>query len=204
MMKLNLKINIILLSLFISNACGIASEVGKVPQIYTIQVNQEQKSSATIKLPKEMIVSILDFSGNSMINTIRVAILNDNNRVRYAKNATWVDTPPIMMNQQLNELLQNYAENLVVANYQERIKSQYRLQGQLLQFYYNDIAHEIVVKLDLKLVHMPGQKLLAQKQFVSMVKVDNLTLPEIMKGFDKASSIVLYEARDWVVSNLLN
>ncbi len=203
MMKLSLKNSLCACFLmFFLNACALTDNIGNVPQTYSIQVDDSKVGKPTVRFEKQMTLTLADFSATSMISTIRIAVLNENNRVRYVKDATWVDTPQIMLNQQLNELLQNVDPNLVVANYQERIRSNYLLQGQVMRFYYNDVTKQVDIKIDLKLFQMPGKKLIAQKQFQTYNKVWDETLVETMISFQQASTKIMADLQNWIVKNL--
>lgn len=203
MMKLNLKNKFIFcIFIFLLNACALTENIGKVPEIFSIQINDASAQKPVKRISKQTIVTLSDFSGNSMISTIRIAVLNKNNRVRYVKDATWVDMPQLMLNQQLNELLQTVDPNLIVANYQERIRSNYLVQGQVMRFYYNDFTKQVDVKIDLKLSHMPEKKLIAQKQFQTLIKIEKDDLLSVMDAFNQASTQILIELQDWIIKSL--
>jgi len=202
-MRLNLRNSFcVLCASFFLVSCGITQNIGKIPAIYAIQVDDTEILNPNLKFKKKTLLTLTDFSENTMIATIRIPVLMKNNRIRYIKNATWVDTPGAMLNQQLNELLQHMDDNLIVANYQERIRSDYFVQGQLMRFYYNQSTQETEIKLDLKLIKMPGKQVLEEKQFASKIKIERETVEQIVKGFNQGSAVVLEDIQTWLYDTI--
>ncbi len=186
-------------------ACSPASLLtgGKAQKIFVLTPAREF-TAGLARAPWQLLVETP--LANAAIDTPRIMLGENANRMTYYSGATWADTAPDMMQNLLVESFENSRRIVAVGVERSGLRADFILKADLRDFQANykgqdsaDTAPEAMVRINAKLVRLPRRNIVAGDTFEATVRAASPALEDIIRAFDQATGAVLRRIVEWTL-----
>lgn len=186
-------------------ACSPARllDSGRPPNLYTLTPARDF-SAGLPRVPWQLLVETP--LSNTAINTTRIALGQEGNRITYFADANWVDTAPEMVQILLVESLENSNRIVAVGIEASGLRSDFMLKTDLRDFMADygvgtpgTGIPTAVVRVNAKLVRMPRRTIVASDTFEAQVASAGPAFAQVIQAFDTALETVLRRIVEWTL-----
>ncbi|QJE73152.1 hypothetical protein HHL28_08685 [Aerophototrophica crusticola] len=178
-------------------------DAGRPPNLYTLTPAREF-SAGLPRVPWQLLVETP--LSNTAINTTRIALGQDGNRITYFADANWIDTAPEMVQLLLVESLENSNRIVAVGIEASGLRSDFVLKTDLRDFAADYGAGApgtgipaAMVRINAKLVRMPRRTIVASDTFEAQVPAAGPNFAQVIQAFDTALETVLRRVVEWTL-----
>ncbi|PKO55972.1 MAG: ABC transporter [Betaproteobacteria bacterium HGW-Betaproteobacteria-21] len=131
----------------------------------------------------------------------RIVVIPRDNQVSVYKGANWSEPAPILVRNRLLDAFRADARIDALSSDEKRVHADFELDSDLRAFHseYRDGAPEVVVRLDARLVHAAGQRIVASRSFEIREAVAGTSVPEVVQAFGHAGDRLAQALVAWTV-----
>ena len=132
----------------------------------------------------------------------RIVVIPHDNQVSVYKGANWSEPAPILVRNRLLDAFRTDARIGALSSDEKRVHADFELDSDLRAFQseYRDVAPEVVVRLDVRLVQTAGQRIVASRSFEIREPVAGTAVPEVVRAFGHAGDRLAQEVVAWTVA----
>lgn len=199
----------ILSSLLAAAAVLAATGLGACSSILP-GADDEREATYRITAP-EVGAAGFSASGQSMVvsdptaapglDTDRVAVWQNPQRLEYYQGARWVEDPPDMLRAALIEAYRSTGALAAVGRRSIDLNPDWRLETRLSAFEagYRDGAEvpTVEVTVDTSLLREPSQRVAATRTFTATARPANTAVPDVIAAYDQATHQVVRDIVSW-------
>ena len=144
------------------------------------------------------------YYSSAAIDTGRIVYLPNPNELKYIAGARWADLAPLMIQSLTVETLEKSGRFASVAARGSEISGDYMLKGDIRQFAAekNGDVTQVHVDLFMRLVTRVDNKVIATKDFSTILPVAGSGIEPMVQAFDAALAQVLSDLTLWTASEL--
>jgi cholesterol transport system auxiliary component len=135
------------------------------------------------------------------LNTRRIALRQDVNRLDYYERANWVDTAPRMLQSLIVEGFEQSGRIPAVAKSSVAIRSDFALHTEIREFQvvFNDGRPQADVRLTAKLIQMPQRTVLGSTTVEHRAPARSDALNDVVMAFNSAVSATVEDLVQWTL-----
>jgi cholesterol transport system auxiliary component len=174
------------------------------PQRQLYRLNPPLNFSTGLPRIKAQLVVDLPISGSGL-DTSRIALSVKPNALDYYAGAEWAGRVPSMVQTALVEAFEKSAAVPAVASDASGLHADFLVDTTIRDFeaVYDspDKPARAVIRLDVRLVQMPQQKIIAQTSFSAEAAASGKDVADSVPAFDAALGNVLQQIVTWTVTN---
>lgn len=177
----------------------------KVDEPYTYMLGPQPAATASVAYDVEIAVSLP--TALPALDTTRIALLKDGNRIDYVYGARWAGTAPQLVQNFMVTLLRSRQGVRSVVVETSRVNANYLLQMELRDFqaeYSNGQAPQAHVTLVATLVDIAGRRSLGTYEYGARVPAEDNRQAAIVKAFEAALQQAGVALTDQVATQLGN
>jgi cholesterol transport system auxiliary component len=190
--------------LLVLGACGSIIPIGPAPNLY----NLTPKSTFSPDLPtidQQVVVEEPLAAGG--LDSNRIALRPSATEIKYFAMSRWTERAPKMVQMLLVESLENSGRIVSVGRQAIGLRSDFNLKTELREFqaeYFDTggIAPNIRVRINVKIIAQPRQKITASRSFEEVVAATGTDIEAIVHAFDEALGKVQKELVEWVINTI--
>ncbi|MDZ7805306.1 ABC-type transport auxiliary lipoprotein family protein [Thiohalophilus sp.] len=159
---------------------------------------------ATAAEPLELSLRIHRPSANELLNTTRIVVVPQGNRLNVYPNVRWSSPAPVLLRDHLLEAFGNDGRIARLSSGSERLQAELELGGKLRAFQveYRAGVPEVVIRLDVHLVESTDKRIIASRRFAIREKAKGERIPAVVEAFGHASDVLATELIDWTLQQL--
>lgn len=177
----------------------------KVDEPYTYMLNAQSAAMATVAYDAEVAVSLP--TALPALDTARIALLKDGNRIDYVYGARWAGTAPQLVQNFMVTLLRSRQGVRSVVVETSRVNANYLLQLELRDFqaeYGHGKAPQAHVTLVATLVDIVGRRTLGTFEYGASIPAEDNRQAAIVKAFEAALQQAGVALTDQLATQLSN
>jgi cholesterol transport system auxiliary component len=139
------------------------------------------------------------------LDTSQIAVVSDGGKISYVAGANWVDRAPVLVQSLLLESFENSGRIVAVAREAVGLRADFVLKAELREFqadYSGDPQRTPArarVRLNAKLVRMPGRTIVASQMFEQQAVAPRAGLAGTIAAFDAALAAMLADMVPWTL-----
>lgn len=137
------------------------------------------------------------------LDTNRIAVRPTQFELKYWADARWSERAPRMVQTVLIESFENTRKIVAVGRQAVGLRSDYNLKSELREFeldlYRDPNRPQARVRLNLKMVRMPREQIIASTSFQNAEPARSLALPDVIEAFNEAINKVLRRVVEWTL-----
>ena len=183
---------------------------GEPPRIFTLS----PKSTFSIDLPDVDWQLLVELPNSPTgINSPRIAVQRTPLEIDYFARASWTDNMPRMVQVLLVESFENSNKIVSVGRQAATLRADFILKTDIREFQaeypegslqgqesVEGIVPNVNVRMNFKLVRMPGRRIVASRTFEQKQAAPGPDLLDIVRGFDDALGVVLRHVVEWTLT----
>ncbi|MDX3904906.1 MAG: ABC-type transport auxiliary lipoprotein family protein [Pigmentiphaga sp.] len=129
----------------------------------------------------------------------RIAVIAEANRISTYAGARWADTPPAMMRDRLTEALRSGGGYVNVTTAESNVQAELDLDTELRAFHseYRQGQPHAVIALQAQLVATATRRIVASRAFEVAEPADGTAVPVVVDAFGRAADALAREVADW-------
>lgn len=186
------------------SGCALANVAsGPAPQMFTLTAHSLAAGTGDMSSAKvDLLVD--GYYSSAAIDTGRIVYLPNPNELKYIAGARWADLAPLMIQSLTVETLEKSGRFASVAARGSEISGDYMLKGDIRQFAAekNGDVTQVHVDLFMRLVTRVDNKVIATKDFSTILPVAGSGIEPMVQAFDAALAQVLSDLTLWTASEL--
>lgn len=186
------------------SGCALANVAsGPAPQMFTLTAHSVAAGTGDMSSAKvDLLVD--GYYSSAAIDTGRIVYLPSPNELKYIAGARWADLAPLMIQSLTVETLEKSGRFASVAARGSEISGDYMLKGDIRQFAAekNGDVTQVHVDLFMRLVTRVDNKVIATKDFSTILPVAGSGIEPMVQAFDAALAQVLSDLTLWTASEL--
>lgn len=186
------------------SGCALANVAsGPAPQMFTLTAHSVAAGTGDMSSAKvDLLVD--GYYSSAAIDTGRIVYLPNPNELKYIAGARWADLAPLMIQSLTVETLEKSGRFASVAARGSEISGDYMLKGDIRQFAAekNGDVTQVHVDLFMRLVTRVDNKVIATKDFSTILPVAGSGIEPMVQAFDAALAQVLSDLTLWTASEL--
>ncbi len=186
------------------SGCALANVAGgPAPKMFTLTAHNSAAGAGDTGAAKaDLLVDA--YVTSAAIDTGRIAYLTSPNELKYIAGARWADLAPLMIQSLTVETLEKSGRFASVAARGSEINGDYMLKGDIRQFAAekNGDATQVHVDLFMRLVSRKDNKVIAAKDFNTILPVPGSGVEPMVQTFDAALAQVLADLTIWTAGEL--
>lgn len=186
------------------SGCALANVAsGPAPQMFTLTAHSV--AAGTVDMSSAKVDLLVDgYYSSAAIDTGRIVYLPNPNELKYIAGARWADLAPLMIQSLTVETLEKSGRFASVAARGSEISGDYMLKGDIRQFAAekNGDVTQVHVDLFMRLVTRVDNKVIATKDFSTILPVAGSGIEPMVQAFDAALAQVLSDLTLWTASEL--
>jgi cholesterol transport system auxiliary component len=134
----------------------------------------------------------------------RIIVLPAGDRVSHYKGAQWSEPAPLLLRNRLLDALRHDGRLTTLSSDDRILQADFELDGDLRAFQsvYQDGSPQVLLRLDLRLVHPATQRIIASRRFELLQPATNAALPAVVSAFGQASDRLALQIVDWSVEQI--
>jgi cholesterol transport system auxiliary component len=136
------------------------------------------------------------------LNTAKIAHFSPNGDISYLSTGEWSSRAPEMVMELLVESFKNSGKMLSVGDRRTRVRPDYELEAKLNSFQVEEMTGgtgRVRVELEGSLVEKPRRNVLASFAFDAEVKIEPVSLDNIIAGFEEGLHDVMEQVVEWTL-----
>lgn len=185
------------------SGCALASVASApAPQLFTLTAHESGGGAGGAAAKGDLLVDT--YFASASIDTARIAYLPNPNELKYISGARWVDLAPVMIRRLTVETLEKSGRFVSVAARGSEINGDYMLKGDIRQFASekNGDVTQVHVDLFMRLVSREDNKVVATKDFNTVLPVSGSGVEPMVQAFDAALAQVHADMTVWTAFEL--
>ncbi|MGH7046142.1 MAG: ABC-type transport auxiliary lipoprotein family protein [Stellaceae bacterium] len=183
---------------------GCASLLGVAPPGHLYRLTVEQHFA--VPLPR--VAGVLRISrpqAPAGIDTTRIALSRSPLSLDYYADSEWTDRAPALVQQALLASFENSGAMTAIGDEPVGLRANLLLDTELRDFEAEYPAAgslpRVRVTIVVRLVALPGRRIVAQRRFERLVPVAANTIPDVVAAFNAATNAVTSDIVVWTVAN---
>ncbi|WP_029897230.1 ABC-type transport auxiliary lipoprotein family protein [Desulfohalovibrio reitneri] len=192
----------LLLLVLLATGCGGLPGSGPAPSLYVLT----PKNTFPHDLPQvegQLVIS-LPTAGRAL-QSDRIALRPIPEEIKYFKGARWISNLPYMVQTLMLESFENTGKITSVGREAITLRPDYQLLTEIREFQADRFSSgppTANVRLNLKLIHQPEQRIIAAKTFESRTKAEHNTMKSVIQAFDRALGDTLKDSVSWTLRRM--
>jgi len=184
--------------------CSGFIPTGPPPNLYNL--TPKSTFSADLAVVEQQVVVEEPLAAGGL-DTNRIALRPSATELKYFANSRWTERAPKMVQTLLVESLENSGKIISVGRQAIGLRSDFNLKTELREFqaeYFdtNGDNPNVRVRINIKIVAQPQQKIIASRSFEEVLIAEGTSMQAIVTAFDRALGKVEKRLVEWVVTTL--
>lgn len=192
-----------LIPLTLAGLLGACSLLPKAQPIDTYLLPPSTLTSQASGAPLSRTLSIARPQASQALDSTRIAVLPEGNRISSYKGARWADPAPSLLRDRLLAVLRSDGRFPAMVSDEQHLHSDLQLLGNLLSFqseYRNGQPHA-VIRLDAQLVDSASRHILASQRFEVSQPSSDARVDSLVAAFGTASDNLASELIRWLLTS---
>jgi len=194
----------LLVCLVAVGGCSGFIPTGPPPNLYNLTPKSTFSNDLALVEQQVVVEEPLAAGG---LDSNRIALRPSATELKYFANSRWTERAPKMVQTLLVESLENSGKIVSVGRQAIGLRSDFNLKTELREFQaeYFDTSGEnpdIRVRINVKVVAQPQQKIIASRSFEDVQTAEGTSMNAIVTAFDRALGKVQKRIVEWVVTVL--
>ncbi|MBC9250834.1 hypothetical protein A9179_11150 [Pseudomonas alcaligenes] len=191
-----------LLPLILASLLGACSLLPKAQPIDTYLLPPSTLANKASGVALTRTLSIARPQTSQALDSTRIAVLPEGNRISSYKGARWADPAPSLLRDRLLAVLRSDGRFPALVSDEQHLHSDLELLGNLLSFQseYQDGQPHAVIRLDAQLVDSNSRRILASRRFEVSQRSSDTQVAAQVAAFGSASDALASELIDWLLS----
>lgn len=191
-----------LISLTLAGLLGACSLLPKAQPIDTYLLPPSTLASQATGTPLTRTLSIARPQASQALDSPRIAVVPEGNRISSYKGARWADPAPSLLRDRLLAVLRTDGRFQALVSDEQRLHSDLELLGNLLSFQseYRDGQPHAVIRLDAQLVDSASRRILASRRFEVSQRSSDAQVASLVAAFGTASDNLAGELKTWLLA----
>lgn len=141
-------------------------------------------------------------SSGELLDGTRIVVLPEPGRINTYQGARWSERTPQLMRQRLLDAFQDDARVKALSTEDQHLQADLELVSELRSFQsqYRDGRPEALIQLDVRLVDVRAQRILASRRFNVSQAAGDTSVAAVVAAFGQASDQLSRELVDWTLS----
>jgi cholesterol transport system auxiliary component len=188
-----------MLAMLLLGACSILTRT-EPPAIYRLPAASVPPAT---DMPDESWSLRIDApAAGALLDSNRLAVLPDGNRITVYQGARWSDRVPLLLRDRLFDAFQASGRIHALSIDDSNRQADLALGGNLRAFQseYQGGRPVVVIRYDAQLVRTTTQRIVAARRFDVRVPVDGKAVPQVVQAFGTASDRLAAEVMPWAIA----
>lgn len=140
-------------------------------------------------------------SSGELLDGTRIVVLPEPGRINTYQGARWSERTPQLMRQRLLDAFQDDARVKALSTEDQHLQADLELVSELRSFQsqYRDGRPEALIQLDVRLVDVRGQRILASRRFSVSQAAGDTSVAAVVAAFGQAGDQLSRELVDWTL-----
>lgn len=140
-------------------------------------------------------------SSGELLDGTRIVVLPEPGRINTYQGARWSERTPQLMRQRLLDAFQDDARVKALSTEDQHLQADLELVSELRSFQsqYRDGRPEALIQLDVRLVDVRGQRILASRRFNVSQAAGDTSVAAVVAAFGQAGDQLSRELVDWTL-----
>lgn len=192
-----------LLPLTLASLLGACSLLPKAQPIDTYLLPPSALASQASGAPLSRTLGIARPQASQALDSTRIAVLPEGNRISSYKGARWADPVPSLLRDRLLTVLRSDGRFPALVSDEQHLHSDLELLGSLLSFQseYRDGQPHAVIRLDAQLVDSASRRILASRRFEVSQRSSDAEVAALVAAFGSASDSLASELINWLLAS---
>jgi cholesterol transport system auxiliary component len=188
--------------LALSSLLGACSLLPEAQVIDTYLLPPSTLTHQGSSAPLTPTLSIARPQASQALDSTRIAVLPEGNRISSYKGARWADPAPLLLRDRLVSVLRGDGRFQALVSDDQQLHSDLELLGSLLSFQseYRDGQPYAVIRLDAQLVDSSSRRVLASHRFEVSQGSSDAQVASLVVAFGAASDTLASELIDWLLA----
>lgn len=148
-------------------------------------------------------VRVLRPSSSTQLAGRAIVVIPDDRRISVYQNSAWTDPVPLLLRERIIDALRADGHMAAVSSDVRSLQADLELDGNVRAFQseYRNGQPEVVVRIDVQLIHSGNRQILASHRFETREAATDTAVPAVVDSFGIASDRIAQEIAQWAVQN---
>ncbi|MGP0171483.1 ABC-type transport auxiliary lipoprotein family protein [Pseudomonas sp. NCHU5208] len=140
-------------------------------------------------------------SSGQLLDGTRIVVLPEPGRINTYQGARWSDRTPQLLRQRLLDAFNDDGRIAALSTEDQHLQADLELVSDLRRFHsqYRDGHPEALIQLDVRLVDVRDQRILASRRFSASQAASDTSVAAVVAAFGQAGDHLTQELVDWTV-----
>ena len=141
-------------------------------------------------------------SSGQLLDGTRIVVLPEPGRINTYQGARWGDRTPQLLRQRLLDAFHDDGRVSALSNEDQHLHADLELVSDLRSFHsqYRDGRPEVLIQLDVRLVDVRDQRILASRRFSASQPASDTSVAAVVAAFGQAGDRLAQELVDWTLN----
>ncbi len=192
-----------LIPLTLASLLGACSLLPKAQPIDTYLLPPSTLASQASGAALTQTLSIARPQASQALDSTRIAVVPDGNRISSYKGARWADAAPSLLRDRLLAVLHGDGRFPALVSDEQHLHSDLQLLGNLLSFQseYHGGQIQAVIRLDAQLVDSASRRILASQRFEVSQASSDAQVASLVAAFGSASDNLANQLITWLLAS---
>lgn len=184
-------------------ACSLLPAPSPV-EVYQLPTLLPRQAGMAALLPPSPSLRVMRPAASALLAGQRLLVQPDGDRISYYKGAQWSEPIPVLLRNRLLDALRADGRIARLSSDERILQADFELDGELRAFQsvYRDGRPEVLLRLDMQLVHSASRRIVASHRFELTQTSGSTVLPAVVQAFGAGSDRLARDIADWTVTQL--